>query len=146
MPVLVDGNNVLHRLAAGERSRHGLRRRILQAVRGQRMRVEVIFDGPPPEGVPGVERLGAVSVRYAGKRSADDLIIERLPSGASAADWTVVTDDRELARRAAAAGARTLGAAAWLARSETAIEPDGEKPGEPSPDEIEEWLDLFSRP
>ncbi len=145
MPVLVDGNNVLHRLPPGERSREGLRRRMLQLARGQRMRLEVVFDGAPPEGTPAVELLGPVTIRYSGHGTADDLIIHRLPSGPSARNWTIVTDDRELARRAAAAGARTLPVSTWLARLEDPSQPAGEKPEELSPGELEEWIRLFSR-
>ncbi len=144
MPVLIDGNNVMHRLPAGERTREGLRRRVLGLAHRQRIRLEVIFDGPPPDGTPPVEPLGAVTIRYSGTRTADDLIVARIPRGASARDWTVVTDDRELVRRVTAAGARTLRALEWLRRT---APPPGEheaKPDTPSPGEIQEWLDIFS--
>ena len=104
MPILVDGNNLLHQLPRSERSREAARRLVLDRTRGQRQRVTVVFDGPPPPHAPEVESLGAVTIRYAGARAADDLIIAALPRGPAARQWVVVTDDRELQRRAREVG------------------------------------------
>ena len=142
MPVLVDGNNVAHRLEADRGSREALRRRILAGARRSRMQVEIVFDGAPPLGVPEVERLGRVTVRYAGPATADDVIVARLPAGGRAREWTVVTDDRGLAARVRARGARVEGAAPFLRRLGPAPTP-GEKPETPSAEEIAELLAAF---
>jgi hypothetical protein len=113
MPLLIDGNNLLHRLPRARRSREQVRRLTLDLCRGHRTRVVVVFDGPPPDGTPEREELGQVSIRYAGARSADDLIIGSLPAGVGARDWTVVSDDRELRRRATDRGARARTVAEW---------------------------------
>ncbi len=144
MPVLLDGNNAMHRLSGPERSRERFREEMLQVARSQKIKLEVIFDGPSPEGTPETERLGAVTIRYSGSITADDLIVSRLPSGRAARSWTVVTDDHGLRQRVRAAGARVEPVSRWLARKETT--PSGhEKPEGLSPQEIEEWERFFSR-
>jgi len=142
VPVLVDGNNAAHHLPGVRGDRGALRRRVLELARRSRITVAVVFDGPPPAGTPAVERLGAVTIRYAGGRSADDVIVAGLPRGAAARQWTVVTDDRGLAARVCAAGARVEPVAAFFARTASSGG-RAEKPERPSEAEIAEWLDLF---
>lgn len=146
MPILVDGNNLLHQLPRSERSRETVRRVVLERSRGQRQRVTVVFDGPPPPTAPDVESLGAVTIRYAGSRAADDVIIATLPQGPPARQWVVVTDDRELQRRAHAAGAEvrplaSFRVAAGRSRStETVVRPERPLSGR----EVAEWEQAFS--
>jgi len=113
MPILLDGNNLLHQLPRGARSRHEVRKLVLESVRHERMAVTVVFDGPPPTGSPPEEALGAVTVVYGGAVSADDVIIGRLPTDRTARQWVVVTDDRGLADRARQRGAAVRRLAEW---------------------------------
>lgn len=115
MPILVDGNNLLHRLPKDRRSRDDVRSLLLEQTRFERISLTVVFDGPEPEGGISREHLGAVTVRYSGSRSADSVILSSLPES-GATDWTVVTDDRELARAAKDRGARIRSVAQWLGR------------------------------
>ena len=142
MPLLVDGNNLLHRLPRSDRSRPAVRAMVLEATRHERMSVVVVFDGPPPAGSPEREVLGPVTVIYSGAAAADDVIIGRIPAGASARQWVVVTDDRGLAGRARERGAavRTLGE--WSARPRRA---PSRKHGEAklSSREVAEWEKVF---
>lgn len=139
MPVLIDGNNLLHRLPQDQRSRSEVRRRVLDLVRREGVRVTVVFDGPPPPGTPSREALGPVTVEYAGTRTADAVILGRLAAG-RAAQATVVTDDRDLANRARRAGARVRGVASWLDKLAT---PPREKPGPLAADEVAAWEEYF---
>jgi rRNA-processing protein FCF1 len=66
--------------------------------------VAVVFDGRDPD-------LQAVRARVAFAPDADDAIAARARAGI-----TVVTSDRELARRARARGAEVVGAGAFLRR------------------------------
>lgn len=143
MPILIDGNNLLHRL--GDRSRASVRRRVLDATRHERMSLAVVFDGPPPAGSPARESLGAVTVVYAGSRSADDVIVESLPEGPAARQWTVITDDRGLAARVKERGAAVRSLAEWQRRRRWTPRP-GRSPVESklSSREIAEWEDYFS--
>jgi predicted RNA-binding protein with PIN domain len=142
MPVLLDGNNLLHRLPGKPASRADLRRLVLEACRHQRMRITVVFDGPPPEGAPPREELGAVSVVYAGSETADDVIIRSLPLGRAARDWVVVTDDRELRARARQRGARVKSVAEW-SRMKPAPPPRPRAEAKLSSREIGEWEQYF---
>jgi hypothetical protein len=116
MPLLIDGNNLLHSLAPTERSRADVRHLVLEAVRHERFQVTVVFDGPPPDGSPKVEHLGRVTVRYSGSSSADDLILRVLPDGSRASEWAVATDDRELGNRVRNRGGRVLSLSEWRSR------------------------------
>jgi len=116
MPILVDGNNLLHRLPRHERSREDVRRLVLDQVRHENMTVTVVFDGPAPDGSPMRENLGRVTVVYSGSNSADDVIIDLLPTAGPARNWVVVTDDRGLATRTRGRGAEVRSLAQWRAR------------------------------
>ena len=116
MPILLDGNNLLHRMPTPQRSRSAVRKQVLEITRNETMSVTVVFDGPPPAGAPARESLGKVTVLYAGSRTADDVIIGMLPGGAGAKQFSVVTDDRGLANRARDRGAKVRRLAEWQGR------------------------------
>jgi predicted RNA-binding protein with PIN domain len=143
MPVLLDGNNLLHRLPPRNRSRQEFRRLVLDACRHERMTVTVVFDGPPPAGAPPRESLGAVSVVYAGSETADDVIIRNLPGGRASREWVVVTDDRALQDRARRRNAQVRSVAEWSRKKPT---PPSRPRTEPklSSHEIAEWEKYFA--
>lgn len=143
MPLLIDGNNLMHRLPQRHTCRSDVRRHVLDACRSERMRVTVVFDGPPPAGTPARELLGSVTVVYSGSATADDVILGHLPTGASAQDWVVVTDDRGLAERARQRGAHVRSVGDWQ-------RPRRGRPHSPtrqpklSSREVAEWEAFFS--
>jgi uncharacterized protein YaiI (UPF0178 family) len=143
MPLLVDGNNLMHSLPRKHADRGEVRRLVLDACRNERMRVTVVFDGPPPVGAPTRELLGSVTVVYSGSASADDVILRHVPAGTSAREWVVVTDDRGLAERARRRGAQVRSVGAWH-------RPRGARPHAPtrqpklSSREVAEWEEFFS--
>jgi hypothetical protein len=143
MPLILDGNNLLHRLPQSSRSRGEVRRLVLDACRGDRTRITVVFDGPPPAGSPTRESLGAVTVLYSGSASADDLIIRQIPGGPLAREWVVITDDRELRERAKRRGAEVRTLREWQARRES---PARRTPSESklSSHEVADWEAYFS--
>lgn len=143
MPLLIDGNNLLHSLPGWERSRADVRHLVLERVRHERLDVTVVFDGPPPDGSPKVEHLGRVTVRYSGSSSADDVILRVLPSGSRASEWAVVTDDRELGNRIRDRGGRVLSLGEWHSRRPR---PPRRPTHEPklSSHEVAEWETFFS--
>ncbi len=145
MPVLIDGNNLLHRLPAARASRTEARRLVLEACRRQRMRVTLVFDGPPPQGTPQSEPLGALTVHYSGPETADDLIVRTLPSGGRARGWVVVTDDRGLAARARQHGAEVRAVGEWLGRMRSQPLPRPRTEPKLSSREVSDWQDYFSR-
>jgi hypothetical protein len=143
MPVLIDGNNLLHSLPSDQRQRSSVRRQALDAVRHEGVKLTVVFDGPPPPGSPELEHLGQVSVRYSGRSSADDVIVGLLRASARAADWVVVTDDHVLRGRVRECGARVRTLAEWRARK--AREPRRpEREAKLSARDVADWEDYFS--
>ena len=85
----------------------------LRAVIPADVRIVLVFDGPPDRGL-GTSRIAAgLTVRYAGRETADRLI-ERMVEDA-AAPSLVVTDDRALAASVRNAGSATVGNG-WLIR------------------------------
>ena len=143
MPVVVDGNNLLHSLPPQHRSRADVRRHALDLVRRESLQIFVVFDGPPPQGSPATEHLGRVTIRYAGTTAADDVIIEMLPAGREAAQWVVVTDDRALRARARSKGTTVRTLAEWRGRRPPARRSKHES--RLSSHEIAQWEEFFAR-
>lgn len=111
MAWIVDGNNV-----AGGRNRDAVRAAALALARAERVRIVVFFDGAPPPGAAGLERLGAVEVRYTA--NADSAILTYLSR--QARGNRLATDDADLARRARGLGAEVVGAAAFWRKHQRA--------------------------
>lgn len=137
MPYLVDGNNLIGRARRGKASdedRSALIRELSDRLRRTRARVLVFFDGAG-EAVS----LGSLSIRFSGAVTADDLIVRELARSRVPREETVVTADRDLARRARDAGGRALTPEEFWSRFGS--ERGAKKPGstdEPRVD-VEEW-------
>ena len=143
MPLILDGNNLLHSLPRGRRSREEVRRQALEAVRRQALSLTVVFDGPPPEASPEVEHLGRVTIRYSGGEAADEVILALLPARGRG-QWVIVTDDRELRERARAKGARVRSLAEWAGSRATPRRISRHEP-KLSSREIADWEAFFSQ-
>jgi hypothetical protein len=115
VPWLLDGNN----LARG-RDRESVRRAALAVARQEQVRILIFFDGSPPEGSGGTERLGAVEVRYVGH--ADSAIVAFLRN--SGRGWRVATDDRALGAAAREAGAEVVPAAKFWHKAAGGVQAD----------------------
>jgi hypothetical protein len=106
--LLVDGNNLLHRLAGGPvpAALHQLIGR-LRAALPDHVRAIVVLDGPPDPGAPFAQRIGPrLEVRHAGRRDADSVIVELLRdrAGGERGAVLVVTDDPGLGQRVRSSG------------------------------------------
>jgi len=144
MPILLDGNNLLHRMDAADRSRSGVRRQVLQATRHEKMSVTVVFDGPPPSGATAREGLGHVTVIYSGSKTADDYIVGLLPTGTAAKQWSVVTDDRGLAARVRDRGADVRSLAEWRGRRKQASPTRPRVESKLSSHDVQDWEKFFA--
>ena len=142
MPVIVDGNNLLHSLPRPHRSRAEVRQRTLELVRHEALKVVVVFDGPPPQGSPETEHLGRVTIRYSAAEAADDVIIDMIPKGRAASQWVVVTDDRGLRARARSTGSEVRTLAQWRGRRAQPVRARHES--RLSSHEIAQWEEYFS--
>jgi uncharacterized protein YaiI (UPF0178 family) len=98
MSWVVDGNNLLGRIGGQARESVDAKRELVQRLgqfaRARRVRVACYFDGPEPESFG--KHLGSVIVVFSGRRSADELIVQRLSERDG---WKVVTSDQALASR-----------------------------------------------
>jgi len=129
----------------GARDATAVVRFLMEWARG-RGRVVAVFDGAEREQL--ATRYGALEIAWSGAgRAADEEIVRR--AGAGGRDWIVVTDDRQLASRCRAAGARVEPVSALMARIEgpRGRRRDGsreasEKP-EPSAAEVAHWREVF---
>lgn len=144
MPIILDGNNLLHRLGKGDRSRDGVRRQVLEATRYESVSVTVVFDGPAPTGAPPRESLGRVTIVYSGSKSADDVIVGMVPTGPSATQWSVVTDDRGLAVRVKDRGGRVRTLAQWRGRRKQSSPARPRVESKLSSHDIADWENFFA--
>ncbi len=138
MTCYVDGNNLIGggHGSRGEDARPLLVNRLL-SLRMPRPCV-VVFDGPPFAEGGGKSSRGAFSLLFSGKRSADDVIAERLRKGD-----VVVTRDRELTLRARDRQARAVAPKEFLeGLRPLRVRPSGGEKPEPGGD-VSEWLAIF---
>jgi rRNA-processing protein FCF1 len=117
--LLVDGSNLLHAMR-GESATVGAPAAVIGRLRGvipASTAIQLVFDGPPDRGLGTARIASGVGVRYSGRRSADDVILQlardRADIGNPEGSLLVVTDDRELGGRLRRWGARVIGTA-WL--------------------------------
>ncbi len=119
--VLVDANNLLHALgrvpeAGGARAYVAQLRAVIPAP----ARIALVFDGRGDPGMRAARIASGVDTEFAGRRTADDVIADRVELEARAggpvavAAILVVSDDHELRERVRVRGARTA-RATWLA-------------------------------
>jgi hypothetical protein len=120
--LVVDATNLLYALTRGpdRQPPAALIGRIRAAIPAT-TRIELVFDGPPQHGLANSRIAQGLTVRYAGRLSADAVIHSIVEAaaremGPAAIDAIlVVTDDRELRGAATRQGARTAGSS-WLIR------------------------------
>ena len=137
MPYFLDGNNLLGGSRGGEERRGALIREVCERLRRTRAKVALFFDGPD---TGTAATLGNLTVRFSGRRSADDEILAAIARSRAPSEVVVVTGDRDLGRRSRDAGALTLAPAAFWERF-------GAQAREPSEggatSDVEEWMRYF---
>jgi hypothetical protein len=141
MPYFLDGNNLIGHARGqsrpSEEDRRSLIAEVAERLRQNRATAVVFFDGP------GVKRsfLGSLSIRECGAGGADEAILDEIARAHAPREITLVTADRELARRARDSGARTVSPADFWRGFGTAKTRD---PGEPGGKvDVSEWLQWF---
>jgi hypothetical protein len=120
--LLLDGNNLLHAISTGPAAapQATLIGR-LRAVIPAGIRIEIVFDGPPDKGLHGTRLAHGLTVRHAGRLTADAMLLRLVmeATGGIASSPTpallVVTDDGRLAQDLRTRGAATLGTS-WIVR------------------------------
>jgi hypothetical protein len=124
--LVVDGSNLLHQLVRGGGGPPAAIVGRLRGVIPGTVRILLVFDGPIDQG-GGVGRVAqGMTVRYAGRRTADATILEDVEAAgmedpSSPGRTLVVTDDNALRRILGRAGARSIGTAWLLGRFDRAV-------------------------
>lgn len=151
---MIDGHNLIPKIPGLQLSdvedEMQLIELLQQFSRASGRSVEVYFDNAPP-GSAGRRRFGRVTAHFVRAGStADSAIAGRLRSmKKSAANWTVVSSDRQVQAAARAARARVMRSEEFARRMAGAVQPgppeEDEGPGDQAmgEQEIQEWLRLF---
>jgi predicted RNA-binding protein with PIN domain len=139
VPYFLDGDNLVgtaRRGVGGSEGRDALVSEVAARLRRTRASVVLFFDGAGRS-----VSLGDLSVRYAGATSADDAIVREISRARRPRETTVVTADRELARRARDAGAMAMSPTEFWKKF---------GPGDPEPDrssgprvDVQDWMSWF---
>jgi predicted RNA-binding protein with PIN domain len=140
VPYLLDGDNLVgtaRRRSGGSEDRDALVSEIAERLRRTRASVVLFFDGAGRS-----LSLGHLSVRFAGAYSADDAIVREISRSPKPRETTVVTADRELARRARDAGAIAMSPADFWKRF-GAVDPGRARPNDTRVD-VDEWMKWFA--
>jgi predicted RNA-binding protein with PIN domain len=150
MPYLIDGHNLIPKLGLRLDSmddEEQLIPRLQEFCRLRRAQVEVFFDGALP-GQPANRKAGAVTAFFIRRGATADAAIEnRLARlGKAARNWTVVSSDGRVQRAARAVHAGTFSSEEFAreisrAQAISKVKHEATLP----PNDVEEWLDIFSR-
>jgi predicted RNA-binding protein with PIN domain len=156
MPYLVDGYNLLYAIGrltprsgrdALENARKELLRAVCSAAARDEADVTVVFDASTAKGVTTSQVSERVEVLFAGGRTADDLIEDRLARPLSGQRLTVVSDDHRLKEAARRRGCRWLGCLDFYERflqPRRAPPPKADdEPEKPTSDDAAHWLKVF---
>ncbi|HEY88540.1 MAG TPA: NYN domain-containing protein [Thermoflexia bacterium] len=151
MPFLIDGHNVIGKLPdialddPHDEVKLVLKLRVWAS--RKRRKATVVFDSGLPGGYSRELSGGGLEVVFAarGHTIADRIIMERLRYLPDAANWTVVSSDREVLAAARRAGARTLTAQEFVKQLAPTPRISWQRREEVSEEEVAEWLELFSR-
>lgn len=142
MPYLLDGNNLVglvrHTSRPSADDRGALVAEVAGRLRRTRARATIFFDGPAGE---KPAELGTLTVRGAGRESADDAILREVARSRAPGEIIVVTADRELARRCRDAGAKVCAPSEFFERfgrgsARTPVE-------KPAAVDVDEWMRYF---
>jgi hypothetical protein len=153
MPLLLDGNNVLHALAGEglDATRLALCN-YLRETFANRDDVHVVFDGPSRGGPRAQDFIPhGIRLTYSGGTPADQLVIRAIEVDSAPRRLTVVSTDRQIRAAARRRRCASLTSEEFSERLRTEIErPSPAAPPEPpekreglSPEQTESWLEEF---
>ncbi len=151
MPYLIDGHNLIPRIAGLRLENPDDERRLIRLLQAfasiRRQKIEVYFDRAML-GKAGAQNYGQVTAHFVVRDStADSAIAARLKQlGKAASGWTVVSSDRAVQSAARLSGAHVLSSeefARQLINSQR--RPEGEEKPRPSAAEVDEMLRLFKK-
>ena len=153
VPFIIDGHNLIPKIPGLSLQRVDDELQLIHLLqdfcRRQRKTAEVYFDNAPP-GYASVQKLGRLKVHYIRQGSSADQAIrgQLVKLGRTAANWIVVSSDREVQAAAKIAGARQITAEAFSGMLQRVLwdNRDEEAGRSISANEVAEWLVLFENP
>jgi len=154
MAYLIDGNNLLGRLAAHElrdwAGRDGLVVRLLACQRVTHTRIHLVFDGRPPDEQIVVLVNAKFTIRYPEEgRSADDVIKDLIECQTDKRRFFVVSSDRDIRDFAKKYGVQTVTSDDFARGLKSALKERKKqrelekRPETPTPLEIDLWDEVF---
>ncbi len=154
MPILVDGHNLIGRLVKPSLEDADDEAELVRLLGSYRARtgksITVVFDPGGAFALPQTRRYRGIDIVFAPHgSSADAVIVHLVRKHRDPRHWLVITSDRGLATTVQGLGARVQSADAFAQRlGPRAPESEGLpwKEAALSPDELDEWLDLFDSP
>ncbi|MHC4729764.1 MAG: NYN domain-containing protein [Planctomycetota bacterium] len=115
MRALIDGHNALGALRIRAKTHEAARQALLRRVAAVAPRATVFFDArEAPRDLAESRRELGVDVYYCRRREADQAILDEVRATDDPRGLVVVTNDREVAGRAAQLGAQAVGVAEFL--------------------------------
>jgi hypothetical protein len=122
--LFVDGTNLLHALTRGPSGARQPPAAVVGRLRAAipaDVAVTLVFDGPAEAGIRGERIAGGITVRYSGRRTADEVLLQLVndaatwsaAEGPGAASALVITDDADLRAAIHRRGGRSAGTR-WL--------------------------------
>ena len=112
--LLIDGSNLLHAMRRGAASIPAAT--LIGRLRGvipMPVRIELLFDGPPDQGLRDARIAAGLVVRYSGRLSADALLVQMVAEAVDPGTLLVVSDDVALRHELTRRGGHTAGTR-WL--------------------------------
>lgn len=145
MHYFIDGYNLFFRLPETKRSLEEGRELLIDSLLGIKMSLTIVFDGGDND-MPRRTHKGPLEIVYTAKgQSADNYILEEVSWVKNPQDYTVVTSDKQLARRCQMAGSKCQTISSFLALLEKKqAVPIKEKPLKESAKNIEKLLKIFT--
>ncbi len=156
MPLIIDGDNLLHvargALEAERGNRAWLCRILREWAERTREQVTVVFDGFRPDS-PGEGPLGTppLLIRYSENTTADEIIEETVEASTHPARLVVISNDRRVRWAARQGRARSVDSDAFIAQVQKDLRRhDDDEPAEPrekfqglEPGTTDDWLSAF---
>lgn len=151
MPLLIDGHNLIGQMDGINLSdpddEHQLIEKLQDYCRRTGQRATVYFDNADPLSRDPRPQSGLTVHFVPPPRTADQAIRQHLLQlGRGAKNWSVVSSDRSIRRAASGSGATIIRSEQFARQLQAPPrhDPPAEKPTAPLPEEIDEWLKLFS--
>lgn len=152
MPYIIDGHNLIPKLGLRldePDDEMELVRLLQDFARIRRQQIDVYFDGAPA-GQAGMRKFGSIKAHFVRQgQTADSAIRRRLEEmGKAAKNWVIVSSDHEVQSAARVHMAQAIRSEEFVKQIRIALSTSTQTGGSDSKlsaQEVEEWINLFSK-